>query len=84
MTSNNLTKHPSSLTVKVQEFKYSDELLFISRVLARLVYLENLLKSLRASSRREGYLAKSKLKYKTVVYLYIYRITCGKGEESMR
>ena len=29
-------------------------------------------------------LAKSKLKYRTVVYSYIYKITCGKDKENMR
>ena len=84
MTSNNLTKHPRLSTVKVQVFKCSDELLFVSRILARLVYLRDLLKSLRVSSRREGSLAKSKLKYKTIVYSYIYIVLCGKREENMR
>ena len=84
MTLNNPTKHPRLSTVKVQVFKCSDELLFVSRVLARLVYPGDLLKSLRVSSRREGSLEKSKLKYKTIVYLYIYIVPCGKREENMR
>ena len=84
MTLNNPTKHPRLSTVKVQVFKCSDELLFVSRVLARLVYLGDLLKSLRVSSRREGSLEKSKLKYKTIAYLYIYIVPCGKREENMR